>query len=178
MNDCPQNAWFWEVRRNCNSVWPLLDTAGAACLSRSNPYTVFLVDYIFLCFLSHIKAHANVYILPVLQSLGKSYGLITPWTEKGTWSQNHHLFWGFPRAHGAMEKVVSISMSVTWRGSLAKVLEVELRLCPWAPLSHPLHSRETAGLDALQSLLDLGSTHGSRCHYSSYKSLPEMRIWA
>lgn len=72
MNNCPQNAWCWEVRRNCNSIWPLLDTAGAACLSRSNPYTVFPIDYLFLCFLSHIKAHTNVYILPVLQSLGFS----------------------------------------------------------------------------------------------------------
>lgn len=84
MNDC-QRAWFWKMGGSFNSIWLLLETEGAWFITTSNLSTVVSTDYIFLCFLSHIRFYAHGFILLLLQSLGRNYGLIILWTGKWMW---------------------------------------------------------------------------------------------
>lgn len=110
---------------------------------------VFPSDCIFFCFLSHVKTYVDVYILPMLHFPGRRYRLAAARKteqENGYGSQNHPPFWGFLLALVAMEKVVGLFEPFTWYGSL-QLLEMELRLYPWASLSYSLHKRATVGGD-------------------------------
>lgn len=139
---------------------------------------VFPSDCIFFCFLSHVKTYVDVYILPMLHFPGRRYRLAAARKteqENGYGSQNHPPFWGFLLALVAMEKVVGLFEPFTWYGSL-QLLEMELRLYPWASLSYSLHKRATVG-GTLQSLLGWDSTCDLCYCYSRYTSLPKMKFW-
>lgn len=145
MNNCQQLAWFWKMGGSCNSIWLLLETEGAWFIIKSNLSTVVSTDYTFLCFLSHIRFYAHGFILPLLQSLGRNYELITLWTGKWmypilgfsscSWGDRGALFQPFP-CHGC----------------LASVLVVELRLWLSNPSSHSLQRGAAAGVDIQQCL--------------------------
>lgn len=175
MNNCQQRAWFWEMGGSWNSIWLLLKTEGARFITKSNLSTVLSTDYIFLYFLSHKRFYAPGFILPLLQSLGRNYGLITLWTRKWMWLTEPYPLLGFSSylwGDGG-----NLFQSFTSHGCLASMLVVELRLWLWNPSSHPLQERAALDYSFSSVLQDLSSTRVLCCHYSSYKSLPKMKTW-
>lgn len=170
MNNCQQWAWFWEMGGNCDSIWLLLETEGAWFIIKSNLSTVLSTDYIFLCFLSHIRFYAHGFILPLLQSLGRNYGLITVWTGKWMWLTEPYPILGFSSC--SWGDGGDLFQPFTCYGCLASVLGWSWGCDCETLLLILFRGGAAAGLDIQQCLASV-----SCCHYSSYKSLPKMKTW-